>query len=459
MKTRTKILLGAGVIVILLLSLRNCTNQKTNVKTKPLVSSKNKLLIAPPLPGLDLPYQTFTIDPTISNVVYSKQGAKINIPPSAFLDNNGNVIKGKVEVSFREFYNPLDFYLAGIPMVFNDNGTQKVLESGGMVELTAKSNNNELFVNPASKIKVDIFSWTKSKDFNLYDLDKTTGTWVDKGKDAVETATVAGDSKILPEVPPLPKVATRAAFTIVDDTKLYPEIEAYKNVYFEPIDLATCKISDATKMSIKPLQNGLFEITSLFKYGTFTKENKCVCYLAFQKGTDYTAALTTYQKKYAKVLAERKRISDKLKLEWDNYFALVKEYNKRQIADLDDTEKIIRTLTINNFGFVNCDYPRNYPAGGEINPIYVNENGNPIALKNIVLVEKSTNALFRYTDVIKFNPGSDNLLWGLTKDNKIAYIKNADFAAFKKTSAKQKVRMHICNEKITSYEDVMKVLF
>jgi hypothetical protein len=42
-------------------------------------------------------------------VLYSKLGAKIAIPLNAFLDKEGKVITGKVELSFREFYNPFRF--------------------------------------------------------------------------------------------------------------------------------------------------------------------------------------------------------------------------------------------------------------------------------------------------------------------------------------------------------------
>jgi hypothetical protein len=431
MKNRTKIILVVSVLIIVFLSIRNCSCNPTKTDEKPIVSSNNYLLTNPPLPELDIPYQKFEIDPSQPNVLFSKMGAKINIPSDAFLDKDGNVIKGKVEVSFREFYNPLDFYLAGIPMNYNDNGVDKVLESGGMVELTAKSNKNELFVNPSSKIKVDIKSWTKSKDFNLYDLDKTTGKWIEKGKDSIS---VFNKNKVFPPVPPMPIIATANAFKIADDTKMFPEIEGYKDVLFEPIDISKCNISNAQEMIVKPLKNGIFEVTSIIKYGSFRKENTCLCYLAFEPGKDYNEAMKIYQNKYAKVLKERN-------------------------LHINEEEKILRTLTINNFGFVNCDYPTSYPSGGEINPIYVDENGKPILLNNVVLVEKNTNALFRYSANVKYNPKNDNLLWGLTNDNKIAFIKNADFKSLKNSTSKQKVRMHIHKQKVTTYEDVANVLF
>jgi hypothetical protein len=459
MKNRTKIIVVVSVLIIVFLSIRNCSCSPTKTNQKPIVTSNNYLLTNPPLPELDIPYQKFEIDPSQPNVLFSKMGAKINIPSDAFLDKDGNIIKGKVEVSFREFYNPLDFYLAGIPMDHNDNGIDKVLESGGMIELTAKSNKAELFVNPTSKIIVDLFSWTKSKDFNLYDLDKTTGKWIEKGKDSISISNIDKELNSLPSIPSEPKIATPASFTLVDDTKVNPEIEEYKNVRFEPIDIETCKISDAQEMKIKPLNNGLYEVTSILKYGSFIKENKCLCYLAFEEGKDYNNALKIYQKKYSKLLNARKRLSDNIKFEWDKYYGVVNAYKKLEIKSLSGEEKIIRTLTINNFGFVNCDLPKDYPSGGEINPIYVDENGKSIVLNNVVLVEKNTNALFRYSDNVKYNPSNNNLLWGLTNDNKIAFIKNADFKSLKNSTSKQKVHMHIHKEKVTTYEDVANVLF
>ena len=75
------------------------------------------------------------------------------------------------------------------------------------------------------------------------------------------------------------------------------------------------------------------------------------------------------------------------------------------------------------------------------------------------MVEKNTNALYRYKSNVKYNPKNDNVLWGLTNDKKIAFIKNADFGSLRNSTSKQKVHMHIHNEKVTTYEDVMKVLF
>ena len=157
MKNQTRVIVIASVILILFLSIRSCTKKDASHASKTTEKVQTTFQIQPPLPELDIPYQQFEINPSKSNVLVSKGGAKINIPANAFLDKDGKVVQSKVKVSFREFYNPLDFYLAGIPMNYSENGIDKAFESGGMVEINASTNNTQLFVNKENKIKVKVF--------------------------------------------------------------------------------------------------------------------------------------------------------------------------------------------------------------------------------------------------------------------------------------------------------------
>src|SRR6187431_1856418 len=390
MPQKKKIFAIAIMSSLLFCSCEGKKKEETNIEKSPIVS-----VIKPPIPKLDIAYQNFTVIPDSATVLITPRGTKIRIPVNAFLDKDGNIIKDKVDITFREFHTPVDFYLAGIPMTYDENGIEKVFESGGMVEINATSNKTEVFVNPKNKIKVDMNSWTESTEFNAYDLDKTTGKWIEKGKDSIsfskeEVEELGG----LPATPPMPRVSTSSSFKIEVDKKLYPEIAIYENVLFEPVDPFKCSVGDAQEYKIKPLKNGIFEVISILKIDNYKEEHKCECYLAFEKGKDYNKALKIYQKKYASLI------------------------KKREVES-----KIIRTLEINNFGFVNCDRPINYPQGGEFNPIFVDEKGKSLHLSGVVLVESNTNALFRYTTIVKFNPNNKNILWGLTKNGKLAYIK------------------------------------
>jgi hypothetical protein len=51
------------------------------------------------------------------------------------------------------------------------------------------------------------------------------------------------------------------------------------------------------------------------------------------------------------------------------------------------------------------------------------------------------------------------VLWGLTKENKLVYFKEADFAQLLITNNKQEITMHVYEGELKSYSDIMKVLF
>jgi Leucine-rich repeat (LRR) protein len=105
----------------------------------------------------------------------------IKIPANAFLDDKGNVIQKEVQVSYREFQNPLQTYLADIPMKYDSGGVANVFESAGMFELTASSEGKEVFANPDNPIIVDLTTTQTDNDYNLYSLDTTSSRWSYEG--------------------------------------------------------------------------------------------------------------------------------------------------------------------------------------------------------------------------------------------------------------------------------------
>lgn len=454
MKKSTKItgmLLGAVALAVGL-SVYTCNHKIEKKWPKQKPTSATAFTLNPPFPGVDLPYETFVVDPTKPQKLTSKRGSQLVIPANAFLDASGQPVTGKVELKFREFFSPLEFYVAGIPMEYDDKGIETVLESGGMIELNATAQQQAVFVNPANKIKVNMNSWTKSTDFNLYDFDKTTGRWIEKGKDSISVTSNAGDQIPIPRKPVL---ATNSAFEIKDDTGNFPEIYEYNNVLFEPFNPAECQISNAQAMQVKPLKNGLYEITSVSGIGSYQNTKKCICYLAFKKGKDYNEAMRHYQKKYKKLLQKQ----DSIRQSWDDYWAIIDQLRKNEVRKLNPIEKVIRTLEINSFGFTNCDYPTSYPSGGILPPNYVDESGARISLQNLVLVQLNSNTLFRYTGSVQYNPAAKNLIWGITKSGNLAYLKNEDIKKLNPHDKTQKITMHVHPKQLKSYEEIYKVIF
>ena len=114
---------------------------------------------------------------------------------------------------------------------------------------------------------------------------------------------------------------------------------------------------------------------------------------------------------------------------------------------------------MNDFGFINIDYPLDYPQGGSFTPKYVDKNSNPLKLNNVVLVEKGRNALFRYTQEIKYNPKNENLLWGVTNKGELAYFNNDQFKRLDTTNTIQTLEMNVHSEKELTYDKILSVLF
>ena len=462
-----KLLKRVGVIILFAMALLvyYCVNKKvenTNEDT-------SKSVIKAPLPNLDINSTAYTIDTQKDTVLTHKTGSKINIPKNAFLDSEGNIVKGKVDVSYREFSNAFEIYLGGIPMQYDSAGTNMVFETAGMLEIKATSNNKPVYVNPDSKITIDMNSFEQGNRYNLYQLDTLTGKWTNIGKDRIEQKNYNDELSQLPTVPPQPKKATGFTFTIGDETGKYPELAMYENVLFEPIDGQSCGYSGISEIKVKKLNHGKYEITFILIYnGTVLSEEKCICYLVFKEGANYSNAMKVYQNKYASLIKKRKKMEKKLEKEWADYFKIKNIYidagmedffYKKEIKNTKGKDKILRTLTLSNFGFINCDVPSSYPQGARLLAKFEDKKGNEMNLVDVVLVVKGRNALFRYTDTIKFNPTKQNVLWGITEDGSLAYFNSDDFKTINSTSGDYVFKMNVHNQELKTYEDITNVLF
>ena len=450
-------------LLFVVFSLCLCSCKEKDEASKPQASAEEQL--APPIPSADIVADEFQISPTKDTVIYHKSGSVISIPKDAFLDEKGNVITTPVALKFRMFSNPLDIYLAGIPMNFtNENGEELVFESAGMFEINASNNGKAVQVNPNNKIKVDAVSFSDDPKFNRYDLDPETNTWRELGKDEIKTATKEEELERLPEAPIPPKEAGKFAFQVTDNLNEEDKLKEYKDVWFEPIDGKKCGFSYTKDILVKDLKNGKYEVTFV-PWGKIpdTVKTTCTCYLSFKDKAQYSKALRNYKKKYASLINKIEKERKSIDAAWSNYYQKRKEYKvffaRNEIETLEGSSKIMRTLEVNEFGVVNLDYPHMYPEGAKLDASFVDENSKALNLKQVVLVEMGVNALYRYTNTIHFNPESQNVLWGLTEDNKLAYFSIEDFKALKARTGKVVLKMRVHPTELKTYDDIMNVLF
>lgn len=116
------------------LFLITCTNQE--VKKVP-EQIKKREFITPAIKGVDVPFESSIFLAQDGDTLFYGSGSMVLFPKHAFVDENGGVVKGKVEVIFREFSDPIDYFMSGIPMEYDSAGLNFNFESSAMCEIKA----------------------------------------------------------------------------------------------------------------------------------------------------------------------------------------------------------------------------------------------------------------------------------------------------------------------------------
>jgi hypothetical protein len=129
--------------------------------------------ITPPIKGVTQKATTIKVDPTKPKVVHLDNGSSLSIPKEAFVDANGNTIKGEVELHYRQFDNAAEIITSGIPMTYqSQDGQQQQLQSGGMFELKGTANGKPIFIAPNKSIQTNLAS-EQVGDYDFYYLNPT----------------------------------------------------------------------------------------------------------------------------------------------------------------------------------------------------------------------------------------------------------------------------------------------
>jgi len=147
--------------------------------------------INPPIKTLKPDYNNNSLNVNQGGTFSYDNGSTVVVPPAAFVNGQGNLVEGAVEIHYREFHDYVDFFVSGIPMDYDSAGTRYQLESAGMIEIFATQNGERLTMNPGKSIEVklvhDIYATADDPlDFNIYRLDTEQRNWVYEGKNKLE---------------------------------------------------------------------------------------------------------------------------------------------------------------------------------------------------------------------------------------------------------------------------------
>ncbi len=358
----------AGITVICTISYLSIVQNKKETASPKNPISKNTAekstpstpFIKPPSTKLNIPYSAYKTSNEKNIEINHLSGSKIKIPKNAFVNKKGELLKGEVEILYREFHNQAEITASGIPMFYDSAGTKHVLESAGMFEIKGLQNGEPVFINPERPISVEFASLNPENRFNQYYLDTVTKNWnyikrdnpVYHKKDVSTNQPASSEilrKKYEPSIAAIPKQldsvkhiytkkidklekpaqpikpnksAGRPQFELEVDYKEFPELASFKNALFEIGEENSNFSKDLTKItwsnaniSEGPQKGKNYWLTLSYK----NRIEKLIVYPVLS-GADYEQAIKKYEEKFEKyqaILSKRQAEEEKIKKEME----------------------------------------------------------------------------------------------------------------------------------------------
>ncbi len=307
---RRKMLTLTVVVVVVALTLviyyNNTAIPDTSKRNKSFSDSSAGSFISPPDSSLNVPFANYFIDGEKGGTIYHYSGSVLYFPPLSVVDENGQPVKGNIQINYREFSDPLDFFVSGIPMDYDSAGKKYNFESSGMCEINAVKDGKNLYINQAAQPVINLSTSNENNLHNLYFLDTMNRRWEFLGKDKItavkdlvktesnNASEVSREkNKLIKPVAPI-KRGDNPVFSIEIEPGSFEELLVYNGVKMEVIDESNYRRSDAEEhwddMKLEHSSvEGIYNIT-------FINSNRKVTYKVrpVLSGNDYDAALKIF---------------------------------------------------------------------------------------------------------------------------------------------------------------------
>lgn len=459
-------------------------NETVRQPDEEIVSSwtPTKRSVTPPLADMNVPFAKFKVNARKGGTLQYSSGSKITFQPGAFVDANGNEVKGNVEVQYREMHDAVDFFLAGVPMEYDSAGQTWQLHSAGMMEIAAFVDGKVVYLKKDKPMQVEMASAYEGTLYNLYHFDTIQGNWVFKGKDDVAPRVfpkqdvavfdpfvepVFGDNLdpiySVENAPvdvsaPVKADPKKHRFRVDINKNEFPEMAAYQNALFEvdetreKFDPANYKVvwesialsrSDGNQQYMITLRKGI-TVVKLDVYPVL-------------EGADFDKAYADYQVKHEEFLRKQAEYDKWLDAQRNG----VAKSNQPEVkvdapapsprqnegwvytagndkASIDMTKDVMRTFAVDGFGIYNCDVAGRLPQGSKVN-LSVRDTDNSMfaGFTAVYHVDRNLNTVMTYHNTnpmegFSVNTASSNLIWAV-KDEQLYYADNDQFTGLPKS--------------------------
>ncbi len=493
--------------------------------TEPALSAEayfaSQDFISPPLPAIEARYTSQTVDAAKGGNFAFVGGSRLVVPAAAFMDDRGRLIEGEIDLHYREMHDYVDFFLAGVPMVYDSADSRYYLESAGMIEIIATRNGKPVDLQPGKAIEVELVSEIRvpkvnvPPSYNIYQLDTAARQWVFRDVDHLQFLESmdpeANDPFLAPKQELIEQLAAIEAQVITEEERLAAELplpaqplppqRADRNAATLELDLTDQAVADNdprtryegviwqvsprspefdlaalseewTTYRIVPLNQVDYELT-------FIRADRQLRILVTPvlTGDDYDQAMGDYEKAmtaYRQALADRQAQLDERLSAARTRAAAERNAAQQQYenslatlgADTGNSDALLRRKVVNRFtvtslGIWNCDRP--VPMEGrQVKAAFVDQKGKAITNNTAFLVNKSKNTVFRFyaghDSPLRFEADEDNLLWVVTDEQQLAVFRPEDFEKIKKDKEEMTFRMTLVKREIEREEDVREIL-
>ncbi|MEO6670759.1 MAG: hypothetical protein ABIN36_14855 [Ferruginibacter sp.] len=352
-------LAAACLLLILLFTYRPnilpTLNQINGSQEQKTVASIARSFIDPPLARIDVPLHYYSFDAEKGDTIIYPSGSVIYFPPSALVDEAGIPIKGKVNVTYREFSDPLDFFVSGIPMSYDSSGKKYIFESAAMCEINVYKEDKAVFVNPNAKPEINLSCTNKDPRQNLYYLDTVDRNWKYIGKDMITQVKKSAKTKATPKTHPVndesggysskpvkPMKATddKQAFSVEIEPGSFEELQSYNGLKFQVEDERNYKRSDAEEQwqDVKlrhTNSDGLYDLT-------FSRPGRTVTYKVrpVLEGSDYEVAMKVFDEKTKSYEAALKSRLISAQIISDSLAVVNQKRDAKIQSDFEENEKM-----------------------------------------------------------------------------------------------------------------------
>jgi len=495
---RKSVLKFIGVVGIIAVGIVGCQESKKPTETyQPNAEitdlAMGQTSINRPFPSIKTAYETFEVQAKTGTEWRSKNGSIIRVPAAGLVDKDGNAIKGKVQFKYDEMRDMVDVFLSGVPMTYDSNGVEQHFESAGMFELRAEQNGEPLFIDSKKAITVDFASENKGNEFNLYNYNETKGKWNFRKKDktidpklAKDLASKAGIELKMVDlelqglknkvgIEPEKASDQQLNFRVVYDKELYPELAVYDDLLFQILNKDKFKPEysnfEWSTVDIKKGESGSYKV----QFEMPDLKIEYLCKPVFEEA-NYEKALSKFEQRYEKsqgVIVEMKKRAEERQARYNQLQQLwteqrIQDSTRRSLLGRSWQSKgvVMRQFQVLDFGFYNSDCPRNLPQGKRLfAELRDEQQSHPDSMLNytkVYLVDKERNALYTLNNSsdLSFNPLSENVLWTVTEDNKLAVLYPEKFEALANLSngSKANLNMQLIDADFTSEVEIRAYL-